>query len=157
MTTSTNPSTANRLLSGLAAGDLVFDKHTFDLADVAYGLPALALNDLVEIGIVPRGHRLVPQLCRFDIPIIDDGGGSQAAEHTIGTAADPDAIKGSQAAETAVTLFGEDIIVATAEIGSDDEDTPIYLKVITATVNSPATTGSIVSHLVYRKSRQNID
>lgn len=148
MTTRTPPNTQAAAATATEAGGLTFNKFFYDFADKTYA-GNLAANDLLCIGVVPAGNKLVPHLSRIDMIQIDSGG-APTGDYSIGTADVPDALKASTASETAAAiLFGEDFALATAEVGSKTVDTPIYVKAINASQTTP-TIGKIVSHLVTR-------
>lgn len=138
-----------------AIGSLAFNRHTFDFADTSYAPTDLNLADTVQIGVVPAGHVLVPHLCRLAVPQLETG--SPVSDYTIGTEANPDALKGSAPSETAAALFGEDWLVPVEAIGHPTEDTPIYITIITANPAGTAVSGSVVFEPVYRAWRDDID
>jgi hypothetical protein len=151
MATFFNP--ANRARSGLsifAAGLMAIDKFTFSLA-ASYATGAATDESLIEIGIVPAGQVLVPQLSLLDIPVLDSNG-APTGDYEIGTAAVPAALKASAAAETAVVLFGEDWLRPV--IGSETEDTPILIRVVNviATLGS----GTITFQPVFENCRRGV-
>lgn len=155
MTTYANPSVGKNVRTSEDAGQLTLNLFVFDLAATAYQPPALAQNDLIQIGLVPLGEKLVPHLCRIDVPQLDSNG-APTGDYAIGTLADDDALKGSAASETAVTLFGEDFALATAAVGSASDDTPIYLKAVNASATLPVV-GKIVFFAVSRPVRADLD
>lgn len=145
---------------GLAGA--VFAQHVvgvprfkFDLS-ASYASGAATDETLILLGYVPADCVMVRHLSRFEIPQLDSNG-APTGDFEIGTAADPDALVASAAAETAVVYFGEDIRTdtATGVIGSKTEDTPIYLRV----VNAIATlgTGTIVSDIAFRAWNTDVD
>lgn len=150
-----NPNVADVLPNVPAVGALAFNRSVFDFADAEYAPSDLNQNDRIQIGVVPAGQALVPHLTRASIPQLETG--SAASDYTIGTAADPDALKGSAASETAVVLFGEDWLVPSAVIGHPTEDTPIYITFITADLAGVPTTGKIVFEPVTRAYRSELD
>jgi len=137
------------------AGEIALQKLFYDFADPAYS-GDVNLGDKLQIGLVPRGHKLVPHLCRLDMLAIDSG--SPTSDYTIGDDTTTNALKTSTAGETAAaTLFGEDFALATAEIGSNLVDTPIYIYVTTADSATPPTTGKINFWQVIRPFDSNFD
>lgn len=156
MTTHANPKVDANLPNVPDVGQIAFNRHVFDIAvGAGYRPAAIAENDLIQIGVVPAGHVLIPHLSRLSWPALE--GGTPASDYTIGTAASPAILKGSAASETAVVLFGEDWLVPATPIGARDADTPIYAKIITAAFHTIATTGQIVFEPVYRPWRADLD
>lgn len=142
------PNIFNNVATPEAAGQLTLQKFVFDFADKAYSSD-IALGDKLQIGLVPKGHKLVPTLCRLDMLKIDTDV-SPTGDYSIGDDTTTTALKGSTPSETAAaTISGEDWALATAEIGSDVEDTPIYIYAIAASATTP-TTGKIVFWQVIR-------
>lgn len=133
------------------AGELAFEKFVFDLANTGH-LPAaagFAANDLIQIGLVPAGHKLVPTLCRLDMIAIDTDG-SPTGDWSVGDSTTPAALKASTASEAAAATYsGEDWALATAEVGAHYVDTPIYIKIINASATTPHT-GKIVFYQAIR-------
>lgn len=154
MTTHTNPKMAVPPIANTAFTPIFFP-FTFDFADPIQKPAAIAANDLILIGTIPAGHVMLYQLSRFAIPQLDSAG-SPTGDYSIGTEAVPAALKGSAASETAVALFGEDILIPAAVIGSPTDDTPIYIKAIAASATVPST-GKIVAELAYRAWDSSID
>lgn len=130
------------------AGGTTCSREKFDFADTAYRPASLPLNDLVQIGVVPAGQKLLPHLCCLQLPIIDTNG-TATGQVQIGTAGNPTALKAAGAVNTAQVLSGEDFTVGTGAIGAKDVDVPIYLKVTTA-VATVAATGAILFDVVTR-------
>jgi hypothetical protein len=148
MATFYNPANRNRALSNVAGvGQLQYDYFVFSLA-ASYASGASADESLIEIGRVPADQVLVPHLCRLSLPVLDSNG-APTGDYEVGTAADTDVLLASRAAETAAAvIFGEDWLVPAAEIGSQTEDTPIYIRV--SSVIATLGTGSIVFEQVTR-------
>jgi hypothetical protein len=114
MATFFNP--ANRARSGLsifAAGLMAIDKFTFSLA-ASYATGAATDESLIEIGIVPAGQVLVPQLSLLDIPVLDSNG-APTGDYEIGTAAVPAALKASETEDTPILIRVVNVI---ATLGS---------------------------------------
>jgi hypothetical protein len=127
----------NTVNSSEDAGQLTFNAFDFDFAK-SYAPAALGAGDKIQIGVVPAGEKLVPQLCRLDMLKIDTG--TPTGDYSIGTEDAPTALKGSTASETsAAVLFGEDWSLATGAVGSADEPTPIYIVIINASDAVPTT------------------
>ena len=153
MATLKNPANTGRDLSLLAQGVVGYDKYTFSLA-ASYASGAATDETLILIGYVPADCVLIPHLTRLDIPQLDSNG-APTGDYEVGTAADPDALKASAAAETAVVLFGEDFRQDTGPIGSKTEATPIYIRV--SNVIATLGTGTITFEPAYRAWRQLLD
>jgi len=144
----------NNISTPEESGGIALQKLTYDMAG-AYA-SAIAIGDKIQIGLVPKGHKLVPHLCRLDMIIIDSNV-SPTGDYSIGDDTTPAALKASTASETAAaTISGEDWALATAEIGSDVNDTPIYILAIAASATTP-TTGKINFWQVIRAFDHNID
>ena len=155
MTTFRNPAVLAGKAVGTKAGELTINREVFDLANTGYRPSAIASGNLIQIGVVPAGNKLVPYLCLLQIPTLDSDG-SPTGDYTLGSANDPDALKGSAAAETAVNLSGEDFIVGTADLGALADDVPIYLKA-TNNIATLAATGKIVFDVVTRPYDSTVD
>lgn len=136
-----------------AVGALYVDRQVFDLSDLAYKPSALAIGDLIQIGIVPAGCTLVPQLSTASIAILDTAG-SPTATYTIGTEASAASLLASKNGNAVVTVAPGGFLNPT--IGSPDTDTPIYAKVTTAAATL-ATSGKITVNLVLRAYQPEID
>lgn len=153
MATLKNPAHEKNLVGAFKAGELAYRRFEYDLA-ASYHSDDINNGDLIQIGVIPAGHRLVEPLSRLNLPAIE--GGTPASDYTIGTAADPDALKGSAASETAVVLFGEDW-TASNVVGSKTEDTPIYITIITADMHTEIVVGTIQFDAVYRPWDDTVD
>lgn len=154
MATYKNPAVDGPQATPCAAGELKTNRHVFDFAG-NYAPASIAVSDLIQIGVVPAGCKLVPQLSRASIPILDTNG-APTGDYTIGSADDPDALKGSAAAETAVVLFGEDWTAVTGELGAKAEDVPVYITA-TAAAATAQVAGQIVADLVIRPFDSAVD
>jgi len=146
MTIHKNPTLARAIATPEAAGQTAVNPSVFDFGNAGYRPAALAVNDKIEVGIVPAGFVLVPQLSLLIIPALDSDG-TPVGSASLGTAADPDALAAS--AVGARTLFGEDFTLNTGPIGSQTEATPIYLHFTVASDAVP-TTGKIRADWVIR-------
>lgn len=149
---SKNPTIGTSLRTSEDAGQLTHNKFVFDFA-APYAPTAIVAADRIQVGVVPAGEVLVPQLSLMSIPNMDTSG--PTGDYSIGTADDPDALKAAAAAETAVVLFGEDWVL-TNPVGAKDVDTPIYV-VFTNPVNTPPTSGKITFEQVTRPWDDQID
>lgn len=155
MATFSNPANDGRELNVPDAGTVSFDRFTFNLA-ASYASGYIADESLLLIGYVPAACAMVRHLSRLEVPQLDDDG-APTGDFEVGTAADPDALTASAAAETAVVFFGEDwkTDAATGVIGSATERTPIYLRVSNV-IASAAATGVITFDLAFRSYRSAI-
>lgn len=147
MTTSKNPNVDGPQATPCEAGGLKFNRHVFDFA-ASYAPAAIAQNDLLQIGVVPAGNKLVPHLSRISVPVLDSNG-APTGDYAIGSEDNDDALKASAASETAVILSGEDFTAVTSELGALAEDVPIYIKAVNASATSPVT-GKVIADLVIR-------
>lgn len=154
MTDTVNPNVNDVLPNVPAVSALAFNRFVYDQA-ASYHSTDVNVGDRIQIGVIPAGQVMVQHLSRLSIPALE--GASPASDYTIGTDADPDALKGSAASETAVVLTGEDFLVGAEPIGSPDEDTPIYITFITADQVNEAVTGKIVFEPVTRAWRDELD
>lgn len=154
MTTYSNPAADRGAANVDSAGVVAVNRFKFDLAQ-SYAPTDLNNGDLIKIGFVPAGCKLVPHLCCIKVPALDSNG-SPTGDYTIGTADDPDALKGSAASETAVTLSGEDFVLATADIGAKNVDVAVYIKAVADSATTPAT-GTVVADLAIRAYDSSID
>lgn len=155
MATYTNPAAERSMANTDSAGVLVVNPFKFDFANTAYAPATVPINTLIQIGIVPAGCKLVPHLCRISVPILD-ANGVPTGDYTIGSATDPDALKGSAASETAVVLSGEDFIADTSQLGSRTVDVPVYIKAIAASATAPVV-GVIEADLAIRAFDATVD
>ena len=154
MSTYKNPAVDQGQATPLQAGELVLNRFEFDLAG-AYAPSDLNNGDLIQIGVVPAGCKLVPHLCRISVPQLDSDG-SPTGDWTLGSTDDPDALKGSSAAETAVVLSGEDFTADTSDLGAESADVKVYLKVVADVATVPST-GVIAADLVVRAFNDRTD
>jgi hypothetical protein len=146
MATFSNPGNKQHSISGMAAGELVWDRFTFDLS-ASYASGVASAASIIEIGYVPAGFRLVENLSRLYLPVFDSNV-SPTGDIEVGVAGTVNALVASQAAETAAAVTA--LLRQTTSIGSDSADTPIILTVINALAT--AGTGVIVFEPVYRAS-----
>lgn len=155
MATKKNPANEGVAGSLFAAHVVGLQRFEFDLS-AGYASGAGTDETLILIGYVPTDCVMVRHLSRAEIPQLDSNG-APTGDYEIGTAADPDALKASAAAETAVVLSGEDwrTDTDTGVIGSQTEETPIYIRIS----NGIATlgTGTIVFDLAYRAFNSRTD
>lgn len=141
-------------ITAFAVGAVYVDQQVTDLAQSS-DFPAAALNaDQIQIGIIPAGHVLVPQLTLLQVPQLDTNV-SATGKYKIGTDASVAAVAAEQNGGAAVTLFGKDLVL-TGTVGSPTDDTPIYLT-LSAAIATQAATGKIVANLAMRAYRQGID
>lgn len=147
MATFKNPANTIRApLSVFQQGQVTVERWTFSLAG-SYAAGAGADESIIVLGYVPADCVLIPHLCRFDIPQLD-AHVSPTGDYYLGTEADTDALKGTAAAETAVVLSGEDLLVPATQIGSKTEAVAIVVHVhnVIATLG----TGTFTVDLAYR-------
>lgn len=149
-----NPNINDVLPNVPDTGTIAFNRFIYDQA-ADYHSDDINVGDRIQIGVVPAGQVLVPHLSRLSLPALE--GASPASDYTIGTDADPDALKGSAASETAVVLFGEDWLAPAASVGHPSQDTPIYITFITADQVNEAVTGQIVFEPALRAWRDDLD
>lgn len=154
MANSTNPEHAKRTVASTQYGEVRILPSVFDFSQ-DYAPAVLDAEDTFQIGIVPAGHRLIPHLCVLRMPALETGG--PTGDYTIGTETDPDALRGSAAAETAVTISGEDWTL-TNIVGSATEATPILVTIVAgADVTTPTTTGVCYFDMAVRPWDPNYD
>lgn len=144
MSTHDNPKLTPRVTPA-GSGTLYIDRQVTDLAD-SVQTPALANGDLLQIGMVPAGTKLVPHLCRLAVPKLDTNG-APTGKFKIGTAATADALVAEANASAAVTDLQTNF--KAVEIGSATKDTPIYLT-LSAALATQATSGEIVFDVALR-------
>jgi hypothetical protein len=152
MTTLKNP-TVDKNLPNVVGSEICWDIQSFDIANTSYGLPSLVANQLIQVGTVPAGHKLVAHLSRISVPVLDSNG-TPLGDWTLGTATTANALLTTQQSETAAVFSGEDFVAAATdaratEIGSDLVDVPIYIK-LTASAGTAAVTGVIDAHWYFR-------
>lgn len=144
------------------AGALYIDRQVTQLNDLAV-IPAgtvFAIGDQLQIGVIPAGAVLLPELSTLNLPIVDTNG-APTAHGSIGTAASATQIAAAQALGAAVTLRGSSLALsaqpgASLGLGSPDTDTPIYLT-FTALVATLAPTGQFVLDLALRAFNPDFD
>lgn len=156
MATKKNPANEGVAGSVFAAHLVGLQRFVFDLS-AGYASGANADETLILIGYVPADCVMVRHLSRLQMPQMDTNG-APTGDHEVGTADDPDALLASIASETAATVYsGEDFRTdsATAVIGSQTEDTPIYVRLSNAIAT--LSTGTIVFDLAYRAFNSRTD
>lgn len=131
-------------ITATAAGALYQDVQKVDLAALALG--TVAIGDTIQVGVVPAGHVLVPELSGFTTDQID-ANGTPTGTFSLG-------IAGSAAGLLAATAFGATVTKApgallSAAVGSETADVPILLTA-TAAVATAATTGVFTGKWVLR-------
>lgn len=146
MATLKNPDHEKLSYGAFQAGVVHVQQFVYNLA-ADYHSSDINLADKIQIGIIPAGCRMIPQLSQATIPAIE--GGTPASDYTIGTAGDPDALAGTGASETARNLFGEDWTL-TNTVGHPSQPTPIYITITTADMDTEVVSGSIVTNLAFR-------
>lgn len=153
MSTFRNPAVLQGKAIPLQAGEAVVNRDVFDFANTSYRPSAVVSGDLIQIGVVPAGCKLVPHLSQIQIPAIDTSG-TPTGQASIGTTNDTDALKAAGAVNAAQRLFGEDLLPADA--GAQYVDVPIFLA-FTANVATLAATGKIVADLAIRAFDDRVD
>lgn len=154
MATTYNPAVRQGKAVPTEAGQLKVLHEVYTLG-ASYASTDINNGDLIQVGVVPAGCKLVPHLSALRIPAIDSNG-APTGDYTIGSATTPAALKGSAASETAVTLSGEDFLLASAELGAKAADVPIYVKAVADSATTP-TTGSFVADWVIRPYDSAVD
>lgn len=152
--TMTNRTGLRAALTPFASGALYLDRQLTHLDDATQWPAAIASGDQIQIGVVPAGCVLVPQLSSFQIPKVDSNGAA-TGKYKLGTASAITAIAAEQNGNAAVSLFGEDLAL-TGVVGSPTDDTPIYLTA-SAAVATVSATGTLVADLVLRAWRDDTD
>lgn len=155
MSTYKNPNVDGPKSMPLQAGQPVIAPEVFDFANTGYRPTDVNNGDLIQVGVVPAGCKLVPHLSRLSIPQLDTNA-APTGDYTVGSADDPDALKGSAAAETAVVLSGEDFTAGTSALGAKYVDVPIYVKAV-ADFATTAAAGKITADWVYRAFDSAVD
>jgi hypothetical protein len=156
MTITTN----TKLVAGITPserGAIYVDRQVINLADTVAVPGPIALGDSIQIGVIPAGAVLVPELTTIQAARIDTGAtGKATIETTIGSAN----ICVEKAVNAALLLRGSDLKPSPVpvepgqtspvpEIGSTTDDIPIYLT-FTAAVATLARSGFIVCDLALR-------
>jgi len=155
MATYKNPAALAGKAIPTEAGQVKINRDVFDFANPATRPATFVTNDLLLIGIVPAGCKLVPHLTRISMPALDSNG-APTGDYEIGTATDSDALKATAPSETAVVLSGEDFVLATADIGAKFVDVPIYAKALANSATVPVT-GKVIADLVIRPYDSAVD
>lgn len=137
-----------------ASGALYIDRQLTHFDNANQWPAAIANGDQVQIGVVPAGCVLVPQLSCFQIPKVDTNGAA-TGKFKLGTADTIAAIAAEQNGGGALSLFGEDLVL-TGVVGSPTDDTPIYLTA-SAAVATVAATGTLIADLALRAWRDDTD
>lgn len=148
-----NPKQRSRITAD-ANGALYYDRQQTDIADPGLGLGTLAVGDSVQVGVVPAGHVLVPELSGISVPQLDTNA-SATGKVSIGTADDTAVLLAATTVGSAISK-GIGDFAADVAIGDAENDTPIVL-VVTAANATQATTGTIVANLVLRAFDAGID
>lgn len=154
MATTYNPAVRQGKAVPTEAGSLKLLREVYTLGS-SYASTDINNGDLIQVGVVPAGCKLVPHLSRLSVPAIDSNG-APTGDYTIGSATDPDALKGTAASETAVVLSGEDFDLVNGALGAKAADVPIYVKAIADSATTP-TTGSFVADWVIRPYDSAVD
>lgn len=147
MTQYLNPSLGPRV-TAFASGQLLLDKQVTTIGDARAWPSAPANGDQIQIGVVPAGHVLVPQLSQLLVPRLDTNAAA-TGKYKIGTATTVDAIAAEVSAGTAQSLRGNSLVIGGPVIGDPEVDTPIFLS-LSAALATAATSGQVVAELVFR-------
>lgn len=138
-----------------ASSALYVDRQITDLADRSFIPANLANGDNIQIGVVPAGCMLVPQLCTIQVPILDTNG-VPTAKYKIGSTAVPDALAAEKSPAGAASVVATTDFKPGAVFGSPTDDTPVYLT-LSAAIATQATTGKILADLAFRAYDTKID
>lgn len=133
-------------VSGLISGMLTLDTQITDLSD-GFISAAVLTSDVVQIGVIPRGMKLVSHLSNVSFPIMDATG-----TNAIGDAGTANSLLAAVASASASTKA----LVTGVELGSNDADTPLFLTVA-GTVTELPTTGKIRLRLALRPYDAEVD
>lgn len=154
MTTRNN----SHLVSGVTpdeSGDLLLDRQITNLADRSFIPAALAIGDNIQIGVVPAGAVLVPQLSNIMLPPLDTNA-TPTVKYKIGSVS---TVASLAVEKTPLAVKSEvraaDFLLGTV-FGSPTADTPIYLN-LSAAIATQATTGKIVADWVFRNWDDRLD
>jgi len=144
-----------------AAGAVYLDRQITNLNDPAEVPAALAVGDQLQIGVIPAGATLIPELSTLHFPIFDTNGTPTGAA-TIGTAAGTSQLAGAQTLSgTAKSLRGSALGYSALPgtepaLGSPDTDIPLFLT-FTGAVATLAQVGQVVLDLALRAFNPNLD
>lgn len=122
------------------AGQLYIDRQITNLDATGFLTSAPASGDNIQIGVVPAGCKLVPQLCTIQVPVLDAHASASTVKYKIGSVA----TVGALAAEVtpgnnlATIVAASAFIVGAAGFGSPTDDTPIFLNLSAAVATQPA-------------------
>ena len=152
MSTYNNPKLNSRI-TPTANGALYIDRQITDISDPVQFPAAAANGDLIQIGVVPAGTKLVEHLCRLQVPKLDTNV-SPTVKFKIGTATTADALV-SEATQTAAINDLQPQFKA-VEIGSATDDTPIYLT-LSAAIATQAASGLIKFDVALRAYDSEVD
>jgi hypothetical protein len=145
MSTYDNPKLGSRITPD-ANGALYIDRQITDLSDTAQVPASLDNGDLVQIGVVPAGTKLVPRLSTLQVPKLDTNGAA-TGKFKIGTSSTADALVAETSAGSSVSDLQTNF--KDVEIGSATDDTKIYLT-LSAALATQATSGKIKFDLALR-------
>lgn len=139
--------------TGEDANGLTINTQVFDIAKnplIGSGVDgALVVGDKILFAVIPAGEVVVNHLSTLSVPALADGG-----DYTTGTKDAPTVLDATQACETPLSLSA----FPAGTFGSRDAETPLYITIETLTgLNTPASTGKIVTNLVTRPWDSRID
>ncbi|GEM_PF-5931175 len=124
------------------SGAVYVDRQSIDLS----GAPAYLNGDVIQVGVVPAGSKLIPHLTRLSFPVLDSNA-TPTGTYNVGTLVTPTALATGLTAGTAVTRnVGSLPDVA---IGDPDVEVPIYLT-LTAALATQAAAGKVQLDLAVR-------
>ena len=144
-----------------ALGALYLDRQVTNINDPNLGLAAPAVGDQVQIGLIPAGAVLVPELSTLHLPIFDTNAAPTGAA-TIGVVGGTSAIAGAQnLSATAKDIRGSALNFSAlpngaVPLGDPEVNIPISLT-FTGAVATLAAQGQIVLDLAFRAFRSDAD
>jgi hypothetical protein len=144
-----------------AAGAVYLDRQITNLNDPVEVPAGIANGDQLQIGVIPAGTTLIPELSTLHLAIFDTNV-APTATGTVGTAAGPADIAAVQTLSGAVVnLRGSSLGFSalpgtTPPLGSPDTDIPIFIT-FTHALATQATSGQVVCDLAFRAFNPNLD
>jgi hypothetical protein len=143
-----------------AIAAVYLDRQVTDIKDPNLGLLAPAIGDQVQVGLIPAGAVLIPELSTLHLPIFDSDAAATGAA-TIGLANATAAIGGPQnlygtAKDIRGSALNFSALPGGTGLGDPEKDLPIYLT-FTAAVKTLAAQGTVVLDLAFRAFRSDVD
>lgn len=136
-----------------ASAALYIDRQVTDLDASGFLTAAPASGDNIQIGVVPAGCKLVPQMCTIQVPVLDTNAAS-TVKYKIGSVATPAALvlEKTPGNNAKSTVAASDFIVGAAGFGSPTDDVPIYLNLSAAVATQPAAgaRGKVIFDVAFR-------